>query len=317
MMGRVLLLGFSLVASGILLGMEYIMADGGDAPVTTEGWKVIDFQGWPTTRRAERGKDSRYSLDLEPMSDALFETDDVIVICDVVSVVMTALTGLDEADRYFEGAASTCHYRVGVRVRKEIKGSLGTRSFAFAASKAGNYARYTCPGDWVYYRGITLKIGLRKVGGRYVIVHRIPVEAYPPFRVDGLQVFRTVNEFSSREEIPGMPYETISNAVGTAEQSLILHYGDHTVVAFTSGRAKITGDFGKCYDFGSTAMVRVWCMAGRGNLDYWRRSWLADPIVWEECGNFVLYEVKDGKCEEVDFCGWRSADGTTVEAGSP
>ena len=316
MVRRILALTLSLVAVS-LYGMDHVRSDVGNAPVTTEGWKVIDFQGWPTTRRAEGKKDSRYILEQKPMSDALFETDDVIVICDIVSVGMTALTGLDEAERYGERAASTCHYRVGVRVRKEIKGSLGTRSFAFAASKASDYARFTCPGDWVYYRGITLKIGLRKAGGRYVIVHRVPVQAYPPFRRDGLQMFRTVNEFSSWGGMPGMPYETISNAVGTAAQSLILRYGDHTVVAFTSGNAKIKGDFGEFYDFGETAMVRVWCVAGRGNLDYWRRSWLADPIVWNMCENFVLYEVKDGKCEEVDFWGGRPADDTTVGTGVP
>lgn len=314
MVGRILALTLSFVA-GTLYGTDHVWSSVGNAPVTTEGWKIIDFQGWPTTRRKSDGGIYCGLLGGRKIADAVPETDDVIVICDVVSVGMTALTGLDEGDRLGFCRTATCCYRVGVRVRKEIKGSLGTRNFAFPESN--DYMFSGIPGEWVYYKGITLKIGLRKVDGRYVVAHKVPVQAYPPFGADDLQLFMGIYEFMWDKGAPGIPYETVSNAVGTAAQSLILCYGDHTVVAFTSGKAKITGDFCQFYDFGETAMVRVWCVAGRGNLDYWRRSWLADPIVREVCGNFVLYEVKDGKCEEVDFWGRRPADGTTVEAGSP
>ncbi len=278
---------------GTLTGAEVILSSVGDVPIAPGEGSSFDFRNGPTIQSVKPESFGCGLLGGLKIRDAVPDSDEVIVIGDVVSVNMIGVTGLDEAARYHKTFEPTGWYRIGIRVRKEIKGCMGVRNFSFPA--ANNRILACIDGWWPYYRGMTLKIGLKRTDGKWVVSHKVPVLPYSPYSSDRIRISSSDRDLQWELGDDGIfPYAAISNAVALASQKLFVRFDNHTVVAFASGRAMISGDFGDFYDFGMTSRIHVWCDPKKGNPLYWKNMWLTDSIPCDS-DYVVLHEWQAGK----------------------
>ena len=201
---------------------------------------------------------------------------DVSVVADVETVTLSSVSGLEkviaaggaEGDAEERGIRPIGHYRVSLLVRTALVGDAPANRLVFTA-KTGE-ANATVGWHWLFYRGMTLKVGLRKAKNGLSVCRIEPVLPYPPYTTDSVVV--------CEKEIPAASrFSLIDTWIDTVERGgVTILYGDHTRADYFSRRNLIEGHCGTLPDFGVQSWVCVLTQGKDAKLDYWRTAWFAD-----------------------------------------
>ena len=249
------------------------------SPISTDRFAFYDFVDRPVVGMCPYGIGGIPEVLRFPLSS--FEYGEAQVIADVMAINLVAVNRLDGnrvGSFYHDGAAGW--YRVEFKTRKVIAGKFKERWFS-------TVVRYgACQnldwGSWMFFRGVTLRLRLRREHGKWILEQGVPVLPYEPFD-SGVRAY--FHEYSLKYEKTFAPDPSTRVEVTEENQSepiFALKYGEHTFVRFPKGKvvAKIAMkpevDF---YDFGETGTIKVWFKGSEANRDYWKYAWFADAPI--------------------------------------
>ena len=166
------------------------------------------------------------------------------------------------------------NYLVTLRVRPEYRTPDGFVRFSFPVTL--NEMPLTPNGEWLFYRGITLSVGFATSNGVSRVARIDPVLPYPPYGRENIRLYSFEGEMDpetcpySREDPFGrlvMPEKGV--------RSLLVNYGDHTLVHYSCETNLLAGFLGSFPDFSATTRVRVWTDGSSARPEYWRDAWFA------------------------------------------
>ena len=230
---------------------------------------------------------------LELAAGAPTNAEEVVVVADVEIVDLASLANLahvepehglpGEEDACFEHSVCAT-YNVDMRVREVRRGKCPFRRFCFSA--VHDTANASATGDWLFFRGMTLEVGLARVDGKLKINRFEPVFPYPPYSKDGLRIIRRDFDCES-------PFLTVMGLIpedvreytnwrglkdGISGSLVALQYGDRELALFASTTNLIEGLYGIFPDYGPSVKITVYG-DGESNFDYWRNAWFAESAV--------------------------------------
>ena len=230
---------------------------------------------------------------LELAAGAPTNAEEVVVVADVEIVDLASLAnlahvepehGIDgEEDESFQHSVRAT-YSVDMRVRNVLRGKCPFRRFCFSA--VHDTANASATGDWLFFRGMTLEVGLARVDGKLKINRFEPVFPYPPYSKEGIRIFR-------KDSDCGSPFRTVMGLIPADAReytdwrglkddisgSLVaLQYGDRELALFASTTNLIEGLYGIFPDYGPSVKITVYG-DGESNFDYWRNAWFAESAV--------------------------------------
>lgn len=239
---------------------------------------IFDFREDPTARKAvcENGV---YEFVHQNIDEVIPKNQPIVVVVDVISVTLVAVTGLDSESRFSCGFDDPrAWYRVLVHVRKVEKGAFENRWFSFPVSQNASLDA-NLQGGWLFCRGITLKLGLKDAKGGYALNYAVPVSPYPPYSTMGIRIYGCSNENMPEDDIFSRE-DGIRKLLNADTRPLAIQSGDHTLAVFQRGvellSEQVSGEKKAFYDFGVSSRVDVWIKDGSGNEKYWSNSWVAD-----------------------------------------
>ncbi|MBO6121850.1 MAG: hypothetical protein J6Q49_08330, partial [Kiritimatiellae bacterium] len=247
--------------------------------------------------------------------------EEVVVVADVEIVDLASLANLahvepehglpGEEDACFEHSVCAT-YNVDMRVREVRRGKCPFRRFCFSAVHDAVNASAT--GDWLFFRGMTLEVGLARVDGKLKINRFEPVFPYPPYSKDGIRIIRSGTDDVSPFLADGCVAEDVREYTnwrglkdGISGSLVALQYGDRELALFASTTNLIEGLYGIFPDYGPSVKITVYGDEG-SNFDYWRNAWFAESAVTirslgEEDGFVRTKEaetVAAGTCPDLD-----------------
>ena len=258
---------------------------------------------------------------LELAAGAPTNAEEVVVVADVEIVDLASLANLAhvEPEHGLPGEEDVCFehsvcatYNVDMRVREVRRGKCPFRRFCFSAVHDAVNASAT--GDWLFFRGMTLEVGLARVDGKLKINRFEPVFPYPPYSKDGIRIIRSGTDDVSPFLADGCVAEDVreyTNWRGLKDDisgSLVaLQYGDRELALFASTTNLIEGLYGIFPDYGPSVKITVYG-DGESNFDYWRNAWFAESAVTirslGEDDGFVRTQgaktVAAGTCPDLD-----------------
>ena len=169
-------------------------------------------------------------------------------------------------------------------------------------------------GDWLFFRGMTLEVGLARVDGKLKINRFEPVFPYPPYSKDGIRIIRSGTDDVSPFLADGCVSEDVREYTnwrglkdGISGSLVALQYGDRELALFASTTNLIEGLYGIFPDYGPSVKITVYG-DGESNFDYWRNAWFAESAVTirslGEDDGFVRTQgaktVAAGTCPDLD-----------------
>ena len=259
---------------------------------------------------------------LELAVGAPTNAEEVVVVADVEIVDLATLANLahvepehglpGEEDACFEHSVCAT-YNVDMRVREVRRGKCPFRRFCFSAVHDAVNASAT--GDWLFFRGMTLEVGLARVDGKLKIHRFEPVFPYPPYSKEGIRIFRKDSDCES-------PFRTVTGLIpadareytdwrglkdGISGSLVALQYGDRELALFASTTNLVEGLYGIFPDYGPSVKITVYGDEG-SNFDYWRNAWFSESAVTirslgEDDGFKRIQEaetVAAGTCPDLD-----------------
>ena len=258
---------------------------------------------------------------LELAAGAPTNAEEVVVVADVEIVDLASLANLahvepehglpGEEDACFEHSVCAT-YNVDMRVREVRRGKCPFRRFCFSAVHDAVNASAT--GDWLFFRGMTLEVGLARVDGKLKINRFEPVFPYPPYSKDGIRIIRSGTDDVSPFLADGCVAEDVREYTnwrglkdGISGSLVALQYGDRELALFASTTNLIEGLYGIFPDYGPSVKITVYG-DGESNFDYWRNAWFAESAVTirslGEDDGFVRTQgaktVAAGTCPDLD-----------------
>lgn len=260
---------------------------------------------------------------LELAAGAPTNAEEVVVVADVEIVDLASLANLahvepehglpGEEDACFEHSVCAT-YNVDMRVREVRRGKCPFRRFCFSAVHDAVNASAT--GDWLFFRGMTLEVGLARVDGKLKINRFEPVFPYPPYSKDGIRIIRSGTDDVSPFLADGCVSEDVRKYTnwrglkdkdGISGSLVALQYGDRELALFASTTNLIEGLYGIFPDYGPSVKITVYG-DGESNFDYWRNAWFAESAVTirslgEDDGFKRIQEaetVAAGTCPDLD-----------------
>ena len=258
---------------------------------------------------------------LELAAGAPTNAEEVVVVADVEIVDLASLANLAhvEPEHGLPGEEDVCFehsvcatYNVDMRVREVRRGKCPFRRFCFSAVHDAVNASAT--GDWLFFRGMTLEVGLARVDGKLKINRFEPVFPYPPYSKDGIRIIRSGTDDVSPFLADGCVAEDVREYTnwrglkdGISGSLVALQYGDRELALFASTTNLIEGLYGIFPDYGPSVKITVYG-DGESNFDYWRNAWFAESAVTirslgEEDGFVRTKEaetVAAGTCPDLD-----------------
>ena len=210
--------------------------------------------------------------------------EEVVVVADVETVDLASLGNLDhvtpaqplEGEEGLVGEHSArATYVVEMRVKAVKRGECKFRRFSFRAVLDETNASVT--GDWLFYRGMTIEVGLHRHGGKLKISRVEPVSPYPPYSKDGICIFNDEVSIASEEGGPDnvLPADVRRAQFGSNSASRIaVLYGGGELAVFESTTNLVEGMYGVFPDYGPYVKITVYGHK-EDNLDYWRYAWFA------------------------------------------
>ena len=259
---------------------------------------------------------------LELAVGAPTNAEEVVVVADVEIVDLATLANLahvepehglpGEEDACFEHSVCAT-YNVDMRVREVRRGKCPFHRFCFSAVHDAVNASAT--GDWLFFRGMTLEVGLARVDGKLKINRFEPVFPYPPYSKEGIRIFRKDSDCES-------PFRTVTGLIpadareytdwrglkdGISGSLVALQYGDRELALFASTTNLVEGLYGIFPDYGPSVKITVYGDEG-SNFDYWRNAWFSESAVTirslgEDDGFKRIQEaetVAAGTCPDLD-----------------
>ena len=201
---------------------------------------------------------------------------EVSVIADVETVTLSSVSGLEkivvaggvDGGTGEQGLFPVGHYRVSLLVRTALVGDAPANRLVFTAKTGAKNA--TVGGHWLFYRGMTLKVGLRKTKDGFSICRLEPVLPYPPYTTDDVVV-------CGKDVPPTSRFSLFIRFLAAVDHGgVTVLYGDHTRADYFSLCNLIEGHCGILPDFGGHSWVYVLTHGKDSKLDYWRNAWFAD-----------------------------------------
>ena len=299
-----------------------------DIPVTPDDVlmepAVFNFTGHPIPQRPSEdpgiGDLNRglYDFVREDVNRAMPTNLQIVVVADVMSVTMIAVTGLDGECRVgngFKSSRAKAWYRVTVHVRRVERGELMSQWLSFPVLQDSDWD-LKFKGGWLFYRGITLRLELHREGAGLLLDRSIPVLPYPPYSAEDIQVYGGMMEWNMPEPNAFTRCDGVRRVLDTDDMPLAIQYGDHTLAVFVHGvdllTERVAGNVRKFYDFGVSAKVHVWFNGSEGNEAYWRNAWFADHMNGSSLklpSALTLYRIGEA---ETDGKGTNAPDSSSI-----
>ena len=186
---------------------------------------------------------------------------DVSAIVDVTDVELVSVDGVDYQRRR-AGNLLDCRgaYRVRMDVRKIVRGQLPSDILILEVNEPWGELRREL--EWLYYRGMSLRITIHPRRGELLLVDAIPVEPYPPYSNDSICI-------SGGALVGGFSADEFEGKV----EPLVVQYGTHTKVEYECGDVIIKGHRASFPDFGVTSKFRILELKDGANKAYWENAW--------------------------------------------
>lgn len=237
---------------------KYVPEDENHGYLSLNESHISDDEG-PSSERYENWWGKFIKL-VEPSDDDEpcweFDNSDVVAVVDVVDVLLLRVSGFEQVRLYDAFAGCRAAYLVRMDVRAVEKGSLDCSTIMLEASL--DWSSH----GWMYYRGMTLKVGFHKRGTEYVIDNIKAALPYEPFSDADIDVsggFHVGNDW--KEMLKGHL------------SPLVVQYGKHTKVEFRHGEIMNNAYRGSFPDFGLTANVKVVELTEGSNKEFWEDAW--------------------------------------------
>lgn len=205
---------------------------------------------------------------------------DTLVVADILSVDLIGLDGFDKA------RISSCErfvhawYRVEAHIRYIERGQFDFKRIVFAV-KCDTVGLSTEYGEWLFCRGMTLKMSIKMVGGELNVDSAVACLPYPPYRTEDVYSFGSKNAY---EFVDGLN-EAVKDFFGKERDYLAIKYGDHTLAVYTQSIDPRFATTLNIKDFSTISKVYVWTSNEDAAPNWWSDAWFAecidesDPIV--------------------------------------
>lgn len=193
------------------------------------------------------------------------ETDqaDIIVVADVVDVQLVSVNGYDRAMQYAEMTDGCCAvYHVRLDIRKVEQGKINSNTLILEEQVRWLNDSFSY-GGWLNYRGMTLRLALQKKKMDYLCVKEEPVLPYEPFSGENVKV-------SGGRWVYGVDGSCLHEG---KLSPLVIEYGDHTKVEYSSGKAICKGKYSTFLDFGVSSCAKVLTVGEEADKVFWENAW--------------------------------------------
>ena len=194
---------------------------------------------------------------------------DVSAIVDVVDVQLVRVSDFDyrrmhQSSCLFWTYPPCCSaiYQIRLDVREVENGSLESDVYVLETRRTWN--EFKQPREWLYFRGMTLRVSLHRDGSELLLIAEQLVEPYPPYSNDNVSI-------SGGALVGGFRADKREGNL----EPLIVAYGKHTKVEFKNGDILTSGEMATFPDFGVTSRFRILEMKDGANKEYWEGAWFA------------------------------------------
>ena len=298
-----------------------------------KAWRLSKYcQGWRVDVLKKTGKCDRFGFhssfltpeqaavileagpDLAVAYQPEFEADaEVEVIADVESVSLAGVRfgsewpEQSESDEEFSPRQTVGTYQVTALVRKTVKGELKAERLIFPVEKlAANQYNEDEHGRWGFFRGMTLKLGLRRTADGWSVCAVRPALPYPPYSTENITLW-------NKEFPPDGRFKccNLSMDVEVSDGLLAIQYGDHTFVRFIARSVAARCFDGEFPDYGGSVVHSVYLYGAGSDTNFWADAWFTDGPMAEIDEDEGVSEPRvrnatDGLCDEdlVRFCWW-------------
>ena len=261
----------------------------------------------------ESGPDLAVACQPDPEADAGVE-----VIADVESVSLVGIrfgsewpekpeSGEEDGASEFSSRQTVGTYQVTALVRKTVKGELHAERLIFPVEKpAANQYNEDEHGRWGFFRGMTLKLGLRRTADGWSVCAVRPALPYPPYSTENITLW-------TMEFPPDGRFKCCDISMdGKVQDGLLtIQYGDHTLVRFIARSVAARCFDGEFPDYGGSVVHSVYAYGAGSDTNYWADAWFTDGSMAEIDEDEGVSEPRvrnatDGLCDEdlVRFCWW-------------
>lgn len=261
----------------------------------------------------EAGPDLAVAYRPEPEADA-----EVEVIADVESVSLVGIRfgsewpekpecGEEDGDSEFSSRQTVGTYQVTALVRKTVKGELHAERLIFPVEKpAANQCNEDEHGRWGFFRGMTLKLGLRRTADGWSVCAVRPALPYPPYSTENITLW-------TKEFPPDGRFKCCNLSMdGKVQDGLLtIQYGDHTLVRFIARSVAARCFDGEFPDYGGSVVHSVYLYGAGSDTNYWADAWFTDGPTAEidedeDVSEPRVRNATGGLCDEdlVRFCWW-------------
>ena len=210
-----------------------------------------------------------HALNISNEASVATKDEKVTVICDVVSINLISIDGLDEAIRFRRYDKVVAWHRVFAKVRESSNDIFSAKWFSFPVCVVVQMP------EWPFYKGLTYALDLSCAEGVWRVDSYELVNPFPPFERQGVNVIFSgyeteCSEINSFCKSHGIQFEK------EEKTALQVSYPDGSVVLCISGFCVSFGDpMIKVYDFSSSKFYLLSGNSDSGNL-YWSSAWIAD-----------------------------------------
>lgn len=188
---------------------------------------------------------------------------DVSAIVDVVDVQLVCVTGFDYGRMHKAWSPGCCAlYQIRLDVREVEKGTLDSDVYVLETRRSWDEFKH--PLEWLYFRGMTLRVSLHRDGSELLLIEEHPVEPYPPYSNDNVLIRGSA----------------LVGGAGADEREgnlepLVVEYGSHTKVEFRNGDIITSGRRATFADFGVTSKFKILELKDGAQKAYWNSVWFA------------------------------------------
>lgn len=212
-----------------------------------------------------------------------------------------------ESDEEFSPRQTVGTYQVTALVRKTVKGELKAGRLVFSVEKlAASQYNEEEHGRWWFFRGVTLKLGLRRTADGWCVCVVRPALPYPPYSTEDIALW-------NKEFPPDGRFKCCDISMdGKVQDGLLtIQYGDHTLVRFIARSVAARCFDGAFADYGGSVVHSVYAYGAGSDTNYWANAWFADDTSGESDEGRDALEprvrnaVDDLRDEDlVRFCWW-------------
>ena len=314
--------------------LDFSVEDNSGDDGACKAWRLSKYcQGWQVDVLKKTGKcDERFGVHMafltpeqaaavigavpdlavayQPDPEAVAEIE---VIADVESVSLAGVRfgsqwpEQSESDEEFSPRQTVGTYQVTALVRKTVKGELKAGRLVFSVEKlAANQYNEDDRGRWGFFRGVTLKLGLRRTADGWSVCTARLALPYPPYSTENIVCWN--------KDCPpaGRFAECSVTTNGQVEDGVFaIQYGDHTLAGFAARSVAARCFDGEFPDYGGSVVNSVYAYGAGSDTNYWANAWFADVSSGESDEDRDAFEPRIRNAADdlwdkdlVRFCWW-------------